>query len=70
MPKLYESDGKSLTAIAKKTVAKSYTCNYQFSITINKVPNGKTVRGVIYAKLTNGTDTMYVFSEESSVTVK
>ena len=70
MPKLYESDGKSLTAIAKKTVAKSYTCNYQFSITINKVPNGKTVRGVIYAKLTNGTDTMYVFSEENSVTVR
>ena len=70
MPKLYESDGKSLTAIAKKTVAKSYTCNYQFSITINKVPSGKTVRGVIYAKLTNGNDTMYVFSEENSVTVK
>ena len=70
MPKLYESDGKSLTVLAKKAVAKSYTCNYQFSITFNKIANGKTVRGVIYAKLTNGTDTVYVFSYENSVTVK
>jgi len=37
---------------------------------VNNVPAGKTARGVVYAKLTNGTDTVYVFSGESSVTVK
>ena len=70
IPKLYTSDGTSFTAIGKKIAAKNYTSNYQFSVTINNIPTGKTVRGVIYAKLTNGTDTVYVFSDENSVTVK
>ena len=70
MPSLYTSDGTSFTAIGKKVAAKNYTSKYQFSVTINKVPAGKTARGVVYAKLTNGTNTMYVFSDENSVTVK
>ena len=70
MPKLYTSEGDTFTAIGKKVAAKSYTCKYQFSVTVNNVPAGKTARGVVYAKLTNGTDTVCVFSDESSVTVK
>ena len=70
MPNLYTSEGDTFTAIGKKIAAKSYTCKYQFSVTVNNVPAGKTARGVVYAKLTNGTDTVYVFSGESSVTVK
>ena len=70
MPNLYTSEGDTFTAIGKKIAAKSYTCKYQFSVTVNNVPAGKTARGVVYAKLTNGTDTVCVFSDESSVTVK
>ena len=70
MPNLYTSEGDTFTTIGKKIAAKSYTCKYQFSVTVNNVPAGKTARGVVYAKLTNGTDTVYVFSGESSVTVK
>ena len=70
MPNLYESDGTTLTVKGSKVAAKRYTSNYQFSMTINKVPAGKTARGVIYAKMTNGTETIYVFSPENSVTVK
>ena len=70
MPNLYTAEGDTFTAIGKKVAAKSYTCKYQFSVTVNNVPAGKTARGVVYAKLTNGTDTVCVFSGESSVTVK
>ena len=70
MPNLYTLNGDTFTTSAKKVVAKSYTCKYQFSVTVNNVPAGKTARGVVYAKLTNGTDTVCVFSDESSVTVK
>ena len=70
MPNLYTLNGDTFTTIGKKVAAKSYTCKYQFSVTVNNVPAGKTARGVVYAKLTNGTDTVCVFSDESSVTVK
>ena len=70
MPNLYTLNGDTFTTIGKKIAAKSYTCKYQFSVTVNNVPAGKTARGVVYAKLTNGTDTVCVFSDESSVTVK
>ena len=70
MPDLYTLDGNTFTAVGKKVAVKKYTCNYQFGVAVNNVPAGKTARGVVYAKLTNGTDTKYVFSEESSVTVK
>ena len=56
--------------MVKKIAVKNYTMNYQFGVAVNNVPAGKTARGVIYAKLTNGTDTVYVFSDENSVTVK
>lgn len=70
MPDLYTLDGNTFTAVGKKVAVKKYTCNYQFGVAVNNVPAGKTARGVVYAKLTNGTDTMYVFSEENRVTVK
>ena len=70
MPNLYTWDGNTFTAVGKKIASKNYTCNYQFVVTVNNVPAGKTARGVIYAKLTNGTDTVYIFSDENSVTVK
>ena len=70
MPNLYTWDGNTFTAIGKKIAVKNYTMNYQFGVAVNNVPAGKTARGVIYAKLTNGTDTVYVFSDENSVTVK
>nr|WP_296063459.1 bacterial Ig-like domain-containing protein [uncultured Mediterraneibacter sp.] len=70
MPELYTFDGNTFTAVGKKVAVKKYTCTYQFGVAVNNVPAGKTARGVVYAKLTNGTDTKYVFSEENSVTVK
>lgn len=67
VPKLYEYDGQKLTLGYKVTkVVARYGSTNQYSVTVTNVPKGATVRGVMYAKISNGTDTQYVFSEVGS----
>ena len=72
VPVMYTSDGTNLNVVspAKKVVAANWSSTYQYSVTISNVPIGKTARGVIYAKVTKGAETKYVFSNESAVTAQ
>ncbi len=72
VPVMYTSDGTNLNVVspAKKVVAANWSSTYQYSVTISNVPVGKTARGVIYAKVTKGAETKYVFSNESAVTAQ
>lgn len=57
------ADGVKVTHITKMNVSG------QFSVTIKGVPAGRFVRGVVYAKVTNGTET-FVYSQEQKVMAK
>ena len=45
---------------------------YQFAVNVNGIPAGKTIRGVIYAKVTDKEtqQTKWVYSEEVRLTNK
>lgn len=71
-----KSDLASLTtengpaAGVNKIATSTINTRYQFAIQVNGVPAGKTIRGVIYAKVTNNEtkETEWVYSEEVRLT--
>ena len=71
-----KSDLASLTtengpaAGVKKIATSTINTRYQFAIRVNGIPAGKTIRGVIYAKVTNNEtqETTWVYSEEVKLT--
>lgn len=56
----------------KKIVAPVISSTYQFAVNVNGIPAGKTIRGVIYAKVTDKEtqQTKWVYSEEVRLTNK
>ena len=56
----------------KKIVAPVISSTYQFAVNVNGIPAGKTIRGVIYAKVTDKEtqQTKCVYSEEVRLTNK
>ena len=54
----------------KKIATSTINTRYQFAICVNGIPAGKTIRGVIYAKVTNNEtkETQWVYSEEVKLT--
>ncbi len=54
----------------KKIVAPVISSTYQFAANVNGIPAGKTIRGVIYAKVTDKEteETKWVYSEEVRLT--
>lgn len=56
----------------KKIVAPVISSTYQFAANVNGIPAGKTIRGVIYAKVTDKKtqQTKWVYSEEVRLTNK
>ena len=59
-------------SIPKKIVAPVISSTYQFAVNVNGIPAGKTIRGVIYAKVTDKEtqQTKWVYSEEVRLTNK
>ncbi|WP_456081168.1 bacterial Ig-like domain-containing protein [Mediterraneibacter sp.] len=68
---VYQYDGTDVTVAEKAhmVAAKTYGSEYHYYITVTGVPKEKTARGVVYAKMTNGTETKWVFSSEGQATV-
>ena len=64
---LYTENGPNTKV--QKVVVPRISSTYQFAVTVNGIPATKTIRGVIYAKVT-GSDgqEQWIYSDETSVT--
>lgn len=64
---LYTEDGPN--SKVQRVVVPRISATYQFAVTVNGIPATKTIRGVIYAKVT-GSDgqEQWIYSDETSVT--
>lgn len=67
VPYLHDENGEVYEG-GKKTISPTINKSWQFSLTVNGMPEGRTLRGVVFAKLRKGDEIKWVFSEEQSVT--
>ena len=70
-PEVLAENGE-IAAGVKKTVSPSMNKSYQFSVTINGVPTGRFVRGMIYAQVRNKetNEVTWIYSGETKAVVE